>query len=195
MGEGGWQKVLQKGSTNWMSRAGSFGLAGAAAGAGLSLATGAVGKALSPTGMTEGDMSIGKTANAALTGGLAGGLLGALALKGGGAGAIKGTVGNVLKGAGAIFGAPAKGMFAAADDSIAGQVGSFLKQGADEAAAAGGGILGSIGIAAKHFGTNESGVRSVGSAVGAVAAVGGMTHAAYSANALGIAVPSNYGYR
>jgi hypothetical protein len=188
---------------------------GGALGAGTHLATGLLGSIGSPTGMTRGDWSIGGALGAGIRGAAVGGAIGANLSRISGIGNVaKLSAENLSKGVSSFEGytsgmigtelAPwARNMAGVAGalspSGMAKSVSTMASNRGMDASAyvAGAASAESMGTfqALKGYATGALGEGGVTSRMGAALGLGGIGYAAYSANALGLSVPGNYGYR
>ncbi len=180
-------------------RAAAFGAAGAAIGAGIHAASGLLGGMGSITGLTRGEADVGTTTGAAVRAGVAGGALGALAF--GADGKMTKPLANLMESFGAMGG-----------DRL------LAKLGVTPQAAEGAGNLAQEAYGAVSQGAKKASeglsraptlterVKAAGQSIfgkqnswlqkaGAVGIGATLIHAAYTQNALGLAIPSNRGYR
>jgi hypothetical protein len=208
-----WTNMESQGGA-WLARAAGGAAVGAATGMGLHAATGIAGIPTSALGLTENNMSLGGMLQSGLQGAMVGGAMGAGAVSS--QGQLRGWAKNMIQGASAI--AP-KSMESLARNvpnaQIKGQVATGLGaiQGKDNftnrMSTAGkllwGGPTTTGASLAPQPAMQEVMNRMPEQLTGRGGdpmsrgltglAVGGMGFAAYSSNALGLGVPSNYGYR
>ncbi len=187
-----WTDLATEGGSH-LARAAGGAAVGAGLGMGTHLATGIAGIPTSMLGLTNNDMSFGGLLNSGIRGAAIGGAIGAGAVKNvNGRGMFRPWANRAISAGSQL-----------APNSAVKAAGGALSRGAiapEAALQVGLGAKASNGVnqwgrTKNAFNTLFKDQPEIGGRVGAGLAMGGMGFAAYSSNALSMAIPSNYGYR
>ena len=175
-----------------LSRAAGGAMAGALGGMGIHAATGVLGLPTTALGLTSNDMSFGGLMGSAFRGAMVGGALGAGAVSGT-TGSLRGWASSSAEAFGTLAPKTAGKIVGKLDtsgglNSLGGQIGYTLETGISRAGS-------SLFSNVKSAGMTAFGEGPIASRLASGMAMSGLGHAAFSSNALGMAVPSNYGYR